>query len=183
MATVQTKILVLSDTHGLRFPPGRQLPKDVDVDVVLHCGDMSEESKIAEFHTTLDMLNSICAPLTLVVAGNHDFTLDLPAFHQKVAEAGLAAVPELVAREYTAATERRASCSRMHVIHTTSTYSTRVHTVLHSPTVRPSRCMPVPTQRPPTPTGCSSTGQLMATILSSATTPILSSPTAGPRVS
>lgn len=98
MVTVKTKILVLSDTHGERFPPSRQPPTGADV--VLHCGDLTEESKINEFQTTLDLLKDLGAPLTLVIAGNHDFTLDVPAFHQKVAEAGLASEPELVAREY-----------------------------------------------------------------------------------
>ncbi|CAK7215036.1 hypothetical protein SCUCBS95973_002339 [Sporothrix curviconia] len=98
MAAVPTKLLVLSDTHGGRFPPDYRPPTSADV--VLHCGDLTEESKIAEFLTTLDMLKAFGAPLTLVIAGNHDFTLDLPAFHRKVAEAGLASEPELVAREY-----------------------------------------------------------------------------------
>lgn len=99
MATIKTNILVLSDTHGLRFVLDRQPPKE-GVDLVLHCGDLTEESKIGEFRTTLDMLKDIGAPLTLVIAGNHDFTLDLPAFHRKVAEAGLNSEPELVASEY-----------------------------------------------------------------------------------
>ncbi|KAL1889709.1 hypothetical protein Sste5346_008695 [Sporothrix stenoceras] len=83
MANVETKILVLSDTHGLRFPVDRQPPND-GIEVVLHCGDLTEESKIAKFRTTLNMLKDI----------------DLPAFHQKAAEAGLTSEPELVAREY-----------------------------------------------------------------------------------
>ncbi|CAK7244502.1 MAG: hypothetical protein STHCBS139747_006043 [Sporothrix thermara] len=98
MATVKTIFLVLSDTHGERFPSSRQPPTSADV--VLHCGDLTEESKIAEFQTTLEILKGLGAPLTLVIAGNHDFTLDLPAFHRKVAEAGLTTEPELVAREY-----------------------------------------------------------------------------------
>lgn len=98
MVPVKTRILVLSDTHGERFPADRHPPTGADV--VLHCGDLTEESKINEFHTTLDLLKDLAAPLTLVIAGNHDFTLDLPAFHRKVAEAGLTSEPELVAREY-----------------------------------------------------------------------------------
>ncbi|KJR88078.1 metallophosphoesterase domain-containing protein [Sporothrix schenckii 1099-18] len=98
MAHIKTKILVLSDTHGERYPPGRQPPKGADV--VIHCGDLTEESKMVEFQTTLGLLKDLGASLTLVIAGNHDFTLDLPAFHRKVSEAGLTAEPDLVAREY-----------------------------------------------------------------------------------
>ncbi|CAK7231668.1 hypothetical protein SBRCBS47491_008009 [Sporothrix bragantina] len=98
MATVKTTFLVLSDTHGETFPADRQPPKGADV--VLHCGDLTEMSKISEFHTTLNLLKDIGAPLTLVIAGNHDFTLDPPAFHRKVAEAGLESEIELLAREY-----------------------------------------------------------------------------------
>ena len=80
-ARIPTRFLVLSDTHG----------EDVDVpscefDVALHCGDLTEESKLDEFRSAIRTLKKIKAPLKLVIAGNHDFTLDTPMFERKVAE-------------------------------------------------------------------------------------------------
>ena len=46
------------------------------------------------------MLKDIKAPLKLVIAGNHDFTMDIPAFKKKIAEAQHSLDPELVKQEY-----------------------------------------------------------------------------------
>jgi len=46
------------------------------------------------------MLKKIDAPLKLVIAGNHDFTMDITAFEAKLAEASQPLDPEIVAREY-----------------------------------------------------------------------------------
>ncbi|OAA35523.1 ser/Thr protein phosphatase family protein [Metarhizium rileyi] len=56
-------------------------------DVAIHCGDLTEHSTIQELRTTLQLLKEIDAPVTLVIAGNHDFTLDADAFRAKLAEA------------------------------------------------------------------------------------------------
>lgn len=93
---VKTQVLILSDTHGKDFAVDG-LPT---CDVVIHCGDLTDGSKLQEFRTTLHNLNLIEAPLKLVIAGNHDFTMDLPAFERKVADASQPLDPELVAREY-----------------------------------------------------------------------------------
>lgn len=82
--SIKTKVLIISDTHGLQFTPrAPQLP----VDVVIHCGDMTEHSKLSEFRDTIQLLESLQAHLKLVIAGNHDFSLDEDAFEQKIAEA------------------------------------------------------------------------------------------------
>ncbi|CAK7197524.1 hypothetical protein SEUCBS139899_000171 [Sporothrix eucalyptigena] len=96
--TTKTRILILSDTHGEKFPESHY--PQIKADVAIHCGDMTEQSKLSEFHITLDLLKTLDAPLKLVIAGNHDFTLDLPIFKQKIAQAGLEGEPGLVAREY-----------------------------------------------------------------------------------
>lgn len=57
------------------------------VDVAIHCGDLTEESKLDEFRATLKLLHAIEAPLKFVIAGNHDFTLDATSFKKKVEEA------------------------------------------------------------------------------------------------
>ncbi|KAI1635787.1 ser/Thr protein phosphatase family protein [Biscogniauxia mediterranea] len=94
--SVSTKFLIISDTHADDI----QLNKDIAADVAIHCGDLTEESKLDEYQKSLQLLQDVNAPLKLVIAGNHDFTLDEPAFRAKVAEAIFALEPELVEREY-----------------------------------------------------------------------------------
>lgn len=73
-----TTFLVLSDTHALPFEHTAnvfriQCPK---VDVVLHCGDLTQAGGIGEYKRTLNMLRTFDAELKLVIAGNHDVSLD-----------------------------------------------------------------------------------------------------------
>ena len=79
---VKTRFLILSDTHGREFRP-EETPSQ-HVDVVVHCGDLTEGSKLDELQASIRLLKNIDAPLKLVIAGNHDFTLDIPIFKQKV---------------------------------------------------------------------------------------------------
>ncbi|KAK4676694.1 hypothetical protein QC764_402460 [Podospora pseudoanserina] len=79
---IKTSFFILSDSHAEK---GLAIP-NVPVDVAIHCGDLTEDSKIHEFQTSLDLLRHIDAPLKLIIAGNHDFTLDKTAFEKKVAE-------------------------------------------------------------------------------------------------
>ncbi len=69
-------------------------------DVAIHCGDLTEESKLEEYRTSIRLLKDICATLKLVIAGNHDFTIDVPAFRKKVADARPPLDPELVRKVY-----------------------------------------------------------------------------------
>lgn len=84
----------MSDTHGEDFSSTQQ------ADVALHCGDLTDGSRLEEFRTALEVLKNIDAPLKLVIAGNHDFTMDSRAFEAKIAEAVPSLDPQLVAREY-----------------------------------------------------------------------------------
>lgn len=81
-ATVKTRVLIISDTHcaslsGARhddtLPFTSPLP---DCDLLIHCGDLTHEGTIEQYHCTLDMLKEINAPIKLVIAGNHDLSLD-----------------------------------------------------------------------------------------------------------
>ena len=81
---IKTRFLIISDTHGMKFTP--ETKPNQHADVAIHCGDLTEESKIEEFQTAIQLLKDIDAPLKLVIAGNHDFTMDVPAFKRKVAE-------------------------------------------------------------------------------------------------
>jgi Calcineurin-like phosphoesterase len=97
-ATIRTRLLILSDTNGEDFSCSNRPHQRVDV--VLHCGDLTDGTKLDEFRTSITMLESVDAPLKLVIAGNHDFTMDIDAFEAKLAEAVPSLEPELVAREY-----------------------------------------------------------------------------------
>jgi len=56
-------------THAFREP----LPK---ADVLLHCGDLTMVGGLDEYRRTLRMLSKVDAELKLVIAGNHDLSLD-----------------------------------------------------------------------------------------------------------
>lgn len=69
-------------------------------DIAIHCGDLTDGSKLEEFRTAIQLLKDLDAPLKLAIAGNHDFTMDIPAFERKVAEAKPSLDPDLLAKEY-----------------------------------------------------------------------------------
>lgn len=69
-------------------------------DVVIHCGDLTDESKISEFHTTIELLRRLLAPLKLAIARNHDLTLDEPTFQRRLAESPDELEAELVQKTY-----------------------------------------------------------------------------------
>ncbi|CDM31506.1 hypothetical protein DTO013E5_2201 [Penicillium roqueforti] len=96
-ANVKTRFLVFSDTHGLDTPPN--FVSRHYADVAIHCGDLATESKIDEYKASIRFLQAVNAPLKLVIAGNHDFTLDTPMFQKKVAEAQ-PLDPQLVQKVY-----------------------------------------------------------------------------------
>ncbi|KAI4601607.1 hypothetical protein KJ359_011738 [Pestalotiopsis sp. 9143b] len=93
--TVKASSLGSFDTHGEAFEvPSR------GVDVAIHCGDLTDESKLAEFRTTFDLLHKLDAPLKLVIACNHDFTLDILTFQNRLSEVVEPIEPELVKTEF-----------------------------------------------------------------------------------
>ncbi|KAG8530163.1 uncharacterized protein KY384_005646 [Bacidia gigantensis] len=95
---VKTRFFIISDTHGDDFrAQDGPIPQ---ADVAIHCGDLTEESKLDEFRTALKSFAAVQAPLKLIIAGNHDFTLDTPAFKEKVATAQSSLEPDLVKKIY-----------------------------------------------------------------------------------
>ncbi|CAF9924103.1 MAG: hypothetical protein ALECFALPRED_002683 [Alectoria fallacina] len=80
---IATRFLVISDTHNLEFGDTAdtsqplQLPTP-KVDVLLHCGDLTQVGGVSSFKKALKMLASIDAELKLVIPGNHDLELDKP---------------------------------------------------------------------------------------------------------
>jgi hypothetical protein len=95
---IKTRFLVLSDTHGLDSLP--EFLSGQYADVAIHCGDLTTESKLEEYRASIRLLQGVNAPLKLVIAGNHDFTMDIPAFKKKVAEAQPALDLDLVEKVY-----------------------------------------------------------------------------------
>ena len=97
-AYVKTRFLILSDTHGMEYQPENKPIQHADV--AIHCGDLTEESKLDEYRASLRLLQDINAPLKLVIAGNHDMTMDIPTFRKKVTDAKPPLDPDLVKKEY-----------------------------------------------------------------------------------
>ncbi|KAL3447183.1 Metallo-dependent phosphatase-like protein [Aspergillus insuetus] len=94
---IKTRFLVISDTHGYELPSNYY---EKPADVAIHCGDLTTGSKIEEFRSAINLLKTIQAQLKLVIAGNHDFTMDIPVFQKKVAEVDPPLDPDLVRKEY-----------------------------------------------------------------------------------
>ena len=67
--TVHTRICIISDTHNAQ-------PSLPAADLLIHCGDLTNVGRISEYTSQLAMLKAAPAPLKLVIAGNHDITLD-----------------------------------------------------------------------------------------------------------
>ncbi|KAJ5085942.1 hypothetical protein N7532_010713 [Penicillium argentinense] len=80
-AGIKTRICMISDTHTTSpYPPlsknhvyRNPLPK---ADVLLHAGDLTKVGYRTEHEETVSMLKAADAELKLVIAGNHDITLD-----------------------------------------------------------------------------------------------------------
>lgn len=70
--TISTRIMVISDTHE-HSSNGTTMPQ---VDVLLHTGDLSNFGKLEALRESVKMWDTIEAELKLVIAGNHDISLD-----------------------------------------------------------------------------------------------------------
>ncbi|PYI08895.1 hypothetical protein BO78DRAFT_395199 [Aspergillus sclerotiicarbonarius CBS 121057] len=104
---IKTRFLIISDTHGMTIPP--QYLTHANIDVLIHCGDLTTESKLAEYHQVIQLLQSIPAPLKLLIAGNHDFTLDDGIYTKKMHEAERTGIDiQLIHQEYGQVGEARA---------------------------------------------------------------------------
>lgn len=86
---VKSRFLIISDTHSA-FPSQNVANDNVSfrpplpkADVLLHCGDLTMIGGLDEYEKTLDMLENIDAGLKLVIAGNHDITLDEEYYARK----------------------------------------------------------------------------------------------------
>ncbi|KAJ9649331.1 hypothetical protein H2201_004337 [Coniosporium apollinis] len=83
----KTRILIISDTHSTELNPEddkrpfrKPLPK---ADVLLHCGDLTMIGHLEEYKKAIEMMRNIDAELKLVIAGNHDISLDKDYFERE----------------------------------------------------------------------------------------------------
>lgn len=74
--TRKTRIVCISDTHNQtpKLPPG---------DVLIHAGDLTNQGSYSELQKTVDWLEKTAYQAKIVIAGNHDITLDPPFFREK----------------------------------------------------------------------------------------------------
>ena len=85
---VKTRFCIISDTHTAELWPSddqthayrRPLPS---ADVLLHAGDITTYGYISEYESMVGMLSEADAELKIVIAGNHDVTLDEP-YYEKI---------------------------------------------------------------------------------------------------
>ena len=85
--TVKTRLCMISDTHtrapltaGLTSSAYREpLPK---ADILLHAGDITMIGRVEEYEKMIDVLTKAEAELKIVIAGNHDITLDEDFYHE-----------------------------------------------------------------------------------------------------
>ncbi|KAH7395836.1 calcineurin-like phosphoesterase [Cadophora sp. MPI-SDFR-AT-0126] len=85
--TRRTRFVCISDTHN-GCPGGAfKLPKG---DVLIHAGDMTNQGSFSELKKTVDWLEEADFEKKIIVAGNHDITLDSdfysqygPSFHNQ----------------------------------------------------------------------------------------------------
>ncbi|PSN62093.1 Metallo-dependent phosphatase [Corynespora cassiicola Philippines] len=71
------KFLIVSDTHDLDF--NQQIRERLALppaDVIPHCGDLTDDGAIEGYKKAAEWLLSLEAELKLVIAGNHDLSLD-----------------------------------------------------------------------------------------------------------
>jgi predicted phosphodiesterase len=73
------RFLVRSDTHNLTLTNDRSLPfrlSGPEADVVLQYGDLTENGSTEDLQNPIRMMRSIKAESRLIIAGNHDISLD-----------------------------------------------------------------------------------------------------------
>ena len=81
LSTIKTRLCLISDTHNqapklqdaTSFAYRQPLP---EADIILHAGDISMTGRAKEYRSIIDFLKDAKAELKIVIAGNHDITLD-----------------------------------------------------------------------------------------------------------
>ncbi|KAI9733586.1 MAG: hypothetical protein M1834_003188 [Cirrosporium novae-zelandiae] len=79
--TVKTRLCLISDTHTAILVPAKDISHAYreplpTSDVLLHAGDITIVGKAVEYRKVFNMLKDAPAELKIIIAGNHDITLD-----------------------------------------------------------------------------------------------------------
>ncbi|PBP24353.1 Metallo-dependent phosphatase [Diplocarpon rosae] len=77
--TRKTRFVCISDTHNAGPGGGFKLPKG---DVLIHAGDMTNQGSFSELKKTIEWLEGADFEAKIVIAGNHDITLDSDFYAQ-----------------------------------------------------------------------------------------------------
>ncbi|KAF2460452.1 ser/Thr protein phosphatase family protein [Lineolata rhizophorae] len=86
--SIRTRFLIISDTHNatpqswsdLTCAFRHPLPA---ADVAIHCGDLTYSGRLEEYAAAIETLASVDAELKLVIAGNHDMSLDAEYYAER----------------------------------------------------------------------------------------------------
>lgn len=77
--TRKTRFVCISDTHNASPGGAFQLPKG---DVLIHAGDLTNQGSYSELQKTIKWLDEADFEKKIIVAGNHDITLDADFYRQ-----------------------------------------------------------------------------------------------------
>ncbi|KAF7872879.1 uncharacterized protein EAF02_008950 [Botrytis sinoallii] len=72
MSKISARVMIISDTHEHSLN-GASMP---EVDILLHTGDLTNFGELEALKESVKMMGTIEAELKLVIAGNHDISLD-----------------------------------------------------------------------------------------------------------
>ncbi|CAL3965058.1 unnamed protein product [Diplocarpon coronariae] len=78
-STRKTRFVCISDTHNAGPGGAFKLPKG---DVLIHAGDMTNQGTFSELKKTIEWLEEADFEAKILVAGNHDITLDSEFYSQ-----------------------------------------------------------------------------------------------------
>ncbi|KAK5122210.1 hypothetical protein LTR85_004120 [Meristemomyces frigidus] len=73
MGSTKVRIVCISDTHNAAPGEGYTLPKG---DILIHAGDLTNQGSYSELKKALTWLEKADFPVKVVIAGNHDLSLD-----------------------------------------------------------------------------------------------------------
>lgn len=80
------KVVSISDTHGKHLSP--LMPSIPDGDILIHSGDMTMRGEPSQIKATVQWMAALPHKVKIMIAGNHDLTLDKEYFEHKYISRG-----------------------------------------------------------------------------------------------
>jgi Icc-related predicted phosphoesterase len=78
------KICCISDTHN--FHKDITFTKNKGIDTIVHCGDFTDKGTFKEIKAFLDWYVSVPVKYRILIAGNHDITMDVARYNSNTME-------------------------------------------------------------------------------------------------